>query len=176
MNNPEYILTDEMKVIAAAVQQALSLSVLNYQYGYIEELNQTLKQWEQSRQYSELKFPLIWFAEPFDTTRGTVGIYGIAEVNIFIINTTTKNWKAEERMENNYKPFLYPIYRELLNQFTKTAVFSHITVEDIPHRVTKGYYWGEDQKSVLNDAVDCLKIGSLKLRVQNNNNCTPISI
>lgn len=172
MNNPEYILTDEMETVVAAVKTALAISVLNYQYGYVEELNETLKQWESDPAKYQIKFPLVWLAEPFNTDRKIPGIYGTADVDLFIINNTTKDWKAKQRMDNNYKPVLYPIYRELLNQLVLSVVFEHITVESISHSVKKGYYWGENQKSVLNDAVDCLKI-NMSLRICNNENCTP---
>lgn len=175
MNNPEYILTDEMETIVASVKTALGLSVLNYQYGYIEELNETLKQMEADPQKFNLKFPLVWLAEPFDTVRGDKEVYGEANPDIFIINTTTKTWKAKERMEYNYKPILYPIYRNMLIQFVLSTVFNNVSVDAIPHKVTKGYYWGEAQKTVLNDAVDCLKISGLKLRIHNKQDCTPIN-
>lgn len=172
MNNPEYILTDEMETIVAAVKAKLGLSVLNYQYGYIEELNETLKQYEADPSKFDKKFPLVWLAEPFDTTRGEQGIYGTADPDIFIINKTEKTWKAKDRMDNNYKTVLYPIYRELLNQIVSSVVFNHLLIATIKHKVTKGYYWGEGQKAVLNDAVDCLKIGSTRLRICDNPNCT----
>lgn len=175
MNNPEYILTDEMATIVAAVKAELGIPVLNYQYGYVEELNQTLKQWEEAPTKFALKFPLVWLAEPYNTLRGEVGIYGSAEPSLYIINSTTKEWKAEDRMTNNYKPILYPIYREILNQVVKSPVFDHVLVESIGHTVTKGYYWGENQQSVLNDAVDCLKVGGLKLRISDNANCSILS-
>lgn len=172
MNNPEYILTDEMATVVAAVKTALSLSVLNYQYGYVKELNETLKQWEQDPLKFDKKFPLVWLQEPFIVTRGQKNFYGISDTNLFIIKNTTKEWKAAERMTNNYLPELFPIYRELINQIIISEAFENETAEDFPHTITKGYYWGEDQKLVLNDAVDCIRIGGLKLRIKNNINCT----
>lgn len=173
MNDPEYILTDELETIVAAVKTALGLSVLDYQYGFIEELNETLKQMDANPTGSVSKFPLVYLAEPFTTDHGEVGIYGSVDADIFIINTTTKDWKAKERMTNNYKPILYPIRRELLNQIALSPVFENANVENIKHKTTKGYYWGEAQKSVLNDAVDCLKLSGVKLRIHDKQNCTP---
>lgn len=179
MNKPEYIFTDEMAIVVEAARVQLNTEepglwpVLNYQYGYVEELNETLKQFEDDPSKFDKKFPLVWVAEPFVTTRGDASIFGVVEPDIFIIHTTDKNWKAAERMTNNYKPVLFPIYRQLLTEIVKSVVFSHQSPEAIPHKVTKGYYWGEAQKTVLNDAVDCLKISALKLRINHNHNCTP---
>jgi hypothetical protein len=173
MNNPEYILTDEMATVVTAVKTALSIAVLNYQFGYVMELNETLKQYEADPSKFDKKFPLVWLAEPYSIIRGQKNIYGIADVDLFIINTTNKEWKATERMDNNYKPVIFPIYRQLLQEIVNSPVFDKISQADMQHSITKGYYWGEAQQSVLNDAVDCLKIGSLKLRINNNQNCTP---
>jgi hypothetical protein len=175
MNNPEYILTDEMATVVAATKTKLGLQVLNFQYGYIEELNETLKQMEGDPSSYDKKMPLVWLAEPFRITRGEIGIYGNTQVDLYIFNHTTKDWKATDRMTNNYKPVLYPIYRELLNQIVLSVVFDHTQVEDMQHEVVKGYYWGEDQKKVLYDAVDCLIAGSLKLRISDNPNYTTFS-
>jgi len=171
MNEPEYILTDEIGIVASNTKVSLALPVLNYQYGFIEELNETLKQMEADPAKFESKFPLVWLQEPFTISRGKSGIFGSTDVNIFIINSTTKTWKAEERMANNYVPILYPIYRALLKEIAISSAFADTIDINLSHTVTKGYYWGEAQKSVLNDAVDCLKIGSLKLNINNNFNC-----
>jgi len=177
MNDPEYIVTDEMGDIVTAAKAALNATtiefpVLNYQYGFIEELNETLAQYESDPSKFNKKFPLIWLAEPFTIVRGLPNLFGKTKPDIFIINATEKTWKAAERMENNYKPILFPIYRQLLVEIVKSLAFSHQSVESISHTLTKGYYWGEAQKAVLNDAVDCLKLGSVELPIHNNQNCT----
>lgn len=171
MDAPEYILTDEIETIVAAAKTALGLSVLNYQYGFIQELNQTLKEMEASPAAYASKFPLVYLAEPFTIVRGQESVFGVAKPDLFIINTTTKEWKAKQRMDNNYKPILLPIYREILKQIVKSPVFQHLSSEKIPHTLTKGYYWGENQQTVLNDAVDCLKIGGLELPITHKSNC-----
>jgi len=173
MNNPEYILTDEMATIVAAVNTALGLPVLNYQFGYVEELNETLNQMEQNPAGFDDKFPLVWLAEPFIIKRGIAGIFGRTNPDIFIINSTDKTWKATERMEQNYKTVLLPIYRVLLNQIVLSVVFDTPTIDSLPHTLTKGYYWGEAQETVLNDSVDCLKVGSIELLIHNKQDCTP---
>lgn len=174
MNNPEYILNEELSTVVAATKTALALPVLNFQYGFIEELNETLNQMEKDPAQSELKFPLVWLEEPYVMNRDEAAFFGEASVNIYIINSTTKTWKAFERMDNNYKPILYPIYRELIKQIPISVAFGATVEQGQKHTITKGYYWGDSQKSVLNDAVDCLKIGAFGIQINNNNNCTPL--
>lgn len=173
MNNPEYILVDEMEIVVSAVKAVLNLPVLNYQYGYVIELNETLMQYNNDPNNRDKKFPLVWLAEPFDIPRGEAGFYGRTdELNIFIINGSDKNWKAKQRMENNFKSIIYPIYRELLNQLILSDAFQESDIEKIKHKTTNRYYWGEQQQSVLNDVVDCMKISQLKLTLKNKQNCT----
>lgn len=172
MNSPEYILTDEMATVVAAVKTALSLTVLNYQYGDRDELNETLKQYEADPGNFDKKFPLVWLQEPYTTEVGFQNIWGIAQVNILIIKDTDRTWKATDRMTNNYKPHLFPIYRSLLDELVLSTVFEAVSKPDLTHKLTKGYYW-DKQQEIFNDAVDCLILGSLKLRIHNNQNCTP---
>lgn len=176
MNNPEYILTDEWATIAAAVKAALGISVLNYQYGEVTELNETLIQWSKSPDHASLKFPLIWVEEPFVISRGEPGIYGTLDGGrIFIINQSTATWKAAERMTNNFKAVIYPIYRELLNQIVSSDVFQDDDLEKLKHKTSNRYYYGESSRSVLNDVVDTMVVSDLNLRINNKSNCTTFS-
>lgn len=175
MTDTQFILTDELETVVAAVKAALGLSVLNYQYGEVEELNETLKQWEQDPNKFDEKFPLIWVAEPYQVTRSNEGIYGTAEVNVFIINQTQKDWKAKERMENNFKPVILPIYRELLTQIGISTSFDHPMSRVPEHKTVNRYYMGENRQSTLNDVVDAMKISGMKIRISEKQNCSPFT-
>lgn len=180
MNNPEYILIDEFGVkdandqltsgILYKVKQALNIPVLNYQYGYIEELNQTLAQWSKTPDFASKKFPLVWLMQPFVINRGEKGFYGNVEgLKIFIINSSDKTWKAPERMTKNFKAVIYPIYRELMKQINMHKAFE--SSYNRKHRFIDRYYWGEAQSSVLNDVVDCSEISNIELKIKDNTNC-----
>jgi hypothetical protein len=175
MNNPEYILVDEMGVIVNEVQAALSMPVLNYQYGYIKELNETLIQWSKSESFASEKFPLVYMEQPFNIARGSsAGFFGTAEViRLFIMNETKKEWKAKDRMTNNFKPVIHPIVREILKQIDISVVFHTQSAEMIEHTFTDRYFFGEAM-SFLVDAIDCSILTLRKLVIANNPNCTPV--
>lgn len=188
MNNPEYILLDELGTkdangvltagILYQVKQSLGIPVLNYQYGDLYELNETLQQWAASPDddFSGKRFPLVWLKQPYSILRGDKGIYGrLADGVILIINSTNKDWKAKEREDNNFKPVLRPIYGELMNQIVVSPVFDEPLVESIPHVVSDVYFWDEQKQYFFNDAVDYLCISGLRLRISHNQNCSPIS-
>lgn len=170
MNNPEYILTDEMGTIVAAVKTALSLPVLNYQYGYVYELNETLKQMEANPAMYDKKFPLVWLAEPYTEKRSTYAYWAdVLDMRMFIMSSTSKTVKSTDRMTDVFKPILLPIYRELIKQIDNSPVF--VKQKEVVHNKINRYYWGEAQQSVLNDPVDCIEISNLQLKIKNNPNC-----
>lgn len=170
MNNPEYILTDEMRTIVAAVKTALALTVLNYQHGYVRELDETLKQWEADPASFDKKYPLVYLFEPFTETRSTYAYWSdVKDMKLFILYGTAQTLKADERMTDVFKTILLPIYRELIKQIDKSKVF--VNQKTVFHNKTNLYYWGENQQSVLTDPVDCIEISSLQLKVKNNPNC-----
>ena len=179
MNQPEYIIVDEFRELVASMSVALTdndsttfPNPINYQHGYITELNETLMQYEKDPQRYDTKFPLVWLAQPFTVTRGEVGYYGkVNDLRLFIINSSDKNWKADEREDSNFNPKLRPIYRELIDQLKEWPAFDMGKMGDPVHKVIDRYYWGESQQSVLNDIVDCMEISGMEFKVKNNSNC-----
>lgn len=175
MNNPEFILVDEIETLVASVKTVLGIPVLNYQYGYIEELRQTLIQME-APGFDLLKYPLVWFVEPFTETRESGDYYSDTSIELFIIHATDKTLKASERMAQVFKPVIFPIYRELVNQFTSAHHVFDIPVNThLPHKKTNRYYWGEEQQKKIADVFDCMHISNLKLKIKNNRNCEAVS-
>lgn len=174
MNNPEYILVDVFEAIASAIAAKL-VSNINYQYGYIRELDQTINQMQAADESKSLAaYPILWLMQPFVIQRGIAGAFGrVSDLRLFIINKTDPNWKAKDRMTNNYKPILYPIYRELINQLANTPEISYKPVETRDHSFSDIYYWGSSQESVLTNPVDVIEVSNLEIDINNNINCIP---
>lgn len=172
MNKPEYILVDELGTIVTAVKTALTLTNLNYQYGYIRELNETLLQWSKNPIDSPKKYPLIWLEQPFTIQRGIPAYFGSVNIRLFIMMGSSKDLKAEQRMDLVYKAVIYPIYRELLNQMSMSPVFLIDSFENIQHTFEDRYFW-PNQQEVLKDIIDCSVITISNLQIANNLNCLP---
>lgn len=189
MDAPEYFVVDEMGVkdeqtdlltggVMFNVKQAMGLATLNYQYGFPEELNETLqKMVESGAPYDARLFPLVYLLQPFKVKRGIPGVYGRTEgLRLFVINKSEPGWKAKERMKNNFKPIIFPIYREILKQLDLSVPFSGtngLGPTGIKHGVTDVYYWAEENKRILNQVTDTLVIDNLELDVHSNPNCSP---
>lgn len=174
MNDPAYILVEVFAEIAATVKTNLALPVLNYQFGYLDELNETLKQYSENATDAAKKYPLIWLVQPFTvdkTDRIDGAFYGTTKVRVVLFMHTDKVYKAKQRMDNVFKPVLIPIYSELLKQMDNHLAIVTKYGQRI-HQYTERYYWGVAQQENFNDAVDCIDIVNLEIDVNNNSNCS----
>ncbi len=175
INNPPYIITEVFTEIVAAISvklnNVLNTNVHSY-YGYIEEVNSTLMQMNKSPDHFDKKYPLIWLKQPFTISSGLNTIYGKAEdLEMFIIASSDANYKAKDRMEKIYKPILYPILKELFTEMAKHKAFLGYQV-DQKFKITDRYFWGESQKSVLNDVCDTIHVRFTDVKINNKkNNC-----
>ena len=174
MNAPEYIVVDELKTVSTETQTALSLTNLNYQYGYMKELNETLQEWDKNVEDRPKRFPLIWAEQPFNIIKGESGAYWgrIELLRVFFMVHTEINLKAEDRMTQKYKQVLYPIVREWLTQLDYSLAFHTEGVQKLRHIQQDVYYWG-NQENVLTNPVDCVILTIRDLLIANNPNCTP---
>lgn len=166
MSHSNYILVDEMEAVVTAVKTALALPVLNYQYGYVTELNETLNEWSKNPTDRALKFPLVWLAQPFPIKHDSVEYFGRATVDLFIFNRTDQKLKAEKRMTNNFKPVIYPVYNELIEQLSMHPTFMMQDDSAIKHETTDRYFW-DGINSVMTDIVDWMYIKGIEIIIRN---------
>lgn len=180
MNDPEYILVDVFGIkdendiltegILRKVQVNLGISVLNYQYGTIEELNETLAQWTKDPDFAQRKFPLVWLVQPFTLKRGFTDVFAKVDggLRLFIIVGTEADIKAKDRMRDKFKPIIYPIIRQLMTELNNDNAiqFEFNRALQITDR-----YWFTEQQNEITDKVDCAEISGLQIAINNNSNC-----
>lgn len=177
MNAPPYIITEELQAIVTVMNTTLSsllvasgLKKITFDHGSIESINQRLGSKNSTVEFRSEKYPLIWLREPFTVVNDGWGYFGrVTDMNIFIIHETDKNYTEEQRKELVFKAIIIPIYAELLRLFRRSKAFS--TFGQLKHQFTDFNYWGENQKSVLNDSVDCRWVTNIDFKVNNNPNC-----
>lgn len=178
MNNPPYILVDVFGIrnettglltsgILYEVKQALGLPVLNYQYGYVDELKNTLANYDKSPTFAGLKFPLVYLVQPFSITGGDIECYGKVNLELFIINKTVQDKKAVKRMTDNFKPVINPIKYELIEQISRSLAFMEQDDSAIKYKETDMYYWGDEQQTkMINEVFDCKFLNGLNLIIR----------
>lgn len=178
MNMPPFIMTDEMKLVAADVNTELAdwlvtmnFAAVNFEFGSIIELNQRLLAKDKTDENRVLKFPLLYMQTPFKLQHDKWGKFATTQgLDFFIIHETNKTWTSDERVENVFKPVIYPIYAAFIKVLNKSGARVQ-TFQNPVHGQYDFYYWGEAQQQVLNDVVDCMKLEDLRLQVNNNSNC-----
>lgn len=152
-----------------------NIAAINYQYGHLNELIETMKQYEQSPELRYEKYPLIALFLDIPEQYGSSGGYpGECRLHMAICYGTSTTLKAEERYAQVIKPILLPLYEELIRQIESCAEF--VTIGTLQHTMTERPYWGrgglgDTAGNVFADAVDAIEITDLNLTNNFNPNC-----
>lgn len=163
----QYIIANETAVQGSAspIQQ------LNFQFGHYNELIETLFQYNQSQEERYNKYPLVWLRTDFRERRGQeIGTYAEVFLNIVICHATQQTLKSTERLTNVFKPVLYPIYYELLNQLYLHPMTIAYDGSLMSHDKYDRYYWGTSKVGKTTDYVDAIEIDNLAIKL-NFSNC-----
>lgn len=175
MNKPPYKVVTEIGLAVEATKIALGLPSLNYQYGYLNEVDKTLMQDNKVVEIRALSFPLVVVKQPFDVVSIGRGWYGKTKgLDIIICTNTEVGLKAKQRQEEKFIPMLDPIMEELLKQLGYSPAFDNWYPQRMQVRSTDLYFWGDQPgvKSVMTDILDAKIIRDLELKVNNNKNCS----
>lgn len=147
---------------------------INYQYGPYKEVFDNIVQMTKSNVTSVKKYPLVWLVMPTFERMSSLDMYTVSPIRMIIARWGNKTDKTPTRYEKNFKPFLYPIYLELLNQFYLDKRIMSRQPTDFSHTKIDWPYWGGDQpttdENLLSDYVDAIEIKNLELKI-NLKNC-----
>jgi len=138
-----------------------------YMYGHRKEIANTLLEMNVDKVRKYQKYPLVALRmdipEPY--------VNGITELrlNIIIAAYTDKNWNAEERMTNVFKPVLYPLYKRFLEELWKGGEFFWQGSKIPDHTKIDRPYWGTagtegNVKYIFSDPLDVIEIIDLKIK------------
>lgn len=155
------------------VSSANQLLAPFYLYGHRLEISNTLKEMNTDKVRKFQKYPLIALRmdipEPYSS--------GIVELslNIAILAYTDKNWDAEQRMINVFKPVLYPMYKRFMDELWKGGEFFWQGDKVPDHTKIDRPFWGieaseANTKYIFNDPLDAIEIMNLKIK-KNFKNC-----
>lgn len=138
-----------------------------YMYGHRLEISNRLKEKNQDEIFKYQKYPLI--ALRLDIPEEINGTVHEVSLNIAILEFTDRKYIAEERYENVFKPILYPLYENFLEEVEK-ANFMNLDIPD--HTKIDRPFWGitgseGNQKHIFDDPLDAIEIVDLKLKLLN---------
>lgn len=140
-----------------------------YLYGHRLEIVNLIKQQQSDPTLQLTRFPLI--ALKLDTPAGTVNGNMINyNLNIAIITSTEKGYTAKERLENVFKPVLYPLYDEFFKQLKRCGHFTWpaIGLFRPPHTKIDRFFYGtlseeKNVKNLFDDPIDAVELIDLKI-------------
>lgn len=178
-NNTLYI-ADEFKRIVECVSNELQsdLQAVSNDYngvyfyqGNLTEIQTKLVQLGNTASKKRERFPMVGLLHDFPKKHGQsvgIGIKGEITVTLFIANQTEDNYDTEQRLENNFKPILYPIYQSILKHIAQSGTFQTNGVDSIEHTQVDHMFWGSDSadKSPFADKLDCLELRDLRLKIK----------
>lgn len=157
-------LTDDLKT------KDPDITGVHYDHGHILEIINTVTQKDASQKYKFDKYPLVALLQDFpERTTSNSAEYVEATLNVLIVKSTMQEYKARKRYEFNFNPFLYPIYRELLWQISKSGFILNYAPNRISHTKIDRVFWGAQGRygntaSIGNDFLDAIEIQNLNLK------------
>lgn len=163
---------DVFEDLVSKVSTALNKPIY-YMHGSLKEINFRLEQMSKSKDHFDKKFPLVALLHDYPRSRG--GVYEEVTLTVLISTDTIANYISDERLSNNFKPILDPIYLELMNQLNLSSFFNTRSALLIPHQKIDHYFYGTENgnnghaQNRFNDLVDCIEIRNLELSIYAKN-------
>lgn len=171
------VILPTIKANEIAVFGSTLIQQIRYSKSSFDELIETLSQADKSGDERFNKYPLVHLIQDITTDRGgDAGVYGTANLNIIFAHQTVQTYKMDDRDAKVFKPVLWPMYYEFMEQLKKSSwIFgTWDTTGEFRHRVIKRAFWGNRQlqgaKNILNDFVDAIEIQNLQVKF-NFTNC-----
>lgn len=165
------ILVDDIGRVVEAIRSVWPGGLVSgephYMYGHKREINQRLLAKDVHRELKWKKYPLIALVLDFPEEIAN-GIQNYT-LNIGILHMTEKNFNAEERYQNVFKPVLYPLYDLFLKSLRESGLFMWPgDIEIPPHTKLDRPYWGTttpngNDRNIFSDPLDAIEILNLKI-------------
>lgn len=170
---PDLFKSLAIKVDAALFARAVDPFHVYFDYGHYVEVTRHLTIKEGLPSQQDKMYPLIWLVMDFDENFGSIddNYCDLPTLQIFIAMPSKPDISTDERMQLNFFPRLYPIYRELMNQIYLSGYFNVINPRNISHKRTLRPYWGGQDgngngtANLFNNFIDAIQIRNLTLQV-----------
>lgn len=139
-------------------------------HGHPREIANILQEFTNSPEYKNKKYPLVFLYEDIKEKlrKSMNGITTSFKAKIAICTLSKSTLRANERLEQNFKPILLPIFEELINQISLSAPFNRPTMDDMEIIKWNRYYWGSAlaDQNIFNDYIDAVEIESISLNLK----------
>lgn len=114
---------------------------------------------------------IVWLVERGITRKGE-DLHGVGYHNIVLAMPTDDSWTMAERVNQNYKPRLLPLYELIVKELKNEKKLSN--PYKIEHTVHMLYYWGggppnttNQEKILFDKKIDAILLENTLLRIKN---------
>lgn len=164
--------------LAPALQQVIpTIQGVHYLYGHYTEVRDVLKEKGENKMRKFQRYPLVVLFMDFPIRkRDNESIYGTATMQMLILAHSDDKSRSDKRYTEVFKPILYPIYDELLNQIAKDGRIAVTSKRRINHTQIDRPNWGEPELygpkgRIFNDILDGIELKDLEIPLYHSNNC-----
>lgn len=179
-------LPDILKDVVARVDNVLSSRITDpfnvyFDYGLQNDVANNI--YKKTTQAVPGTFPLVWLVMNFSEVRGKrIDKFSDDSPSLIIAMPTKPEYTMQQRVDISFKPRLFPIYLEVLNQISVEATLSAPAPEMIEHTKIDLPYWGggdtpaTSTKNLFKNFIDAILIKDLKLSLEKSTaHCTILS-
>lgn len=179
MSEPVYIVDIIRDAVARtstrllARLQAIDATItrIGFEYGHINDIRERLATADKSGINIS---PLVALIEDYRLRKGTLGMTGVTDLKLIILHRSKADITRQQREDNVFRPVLYPIYNEVLNQLLKSGVFMETDVSQLRHDQINRPHWGDpalygNTQYPLTYVFDGIEIANLQLTAYLNN-------
>ncbi len=160
------VIEDLFSNIVASVSAAMGYTV-HFHQGHMLEIVNNVKALSADPD-TDKRYPLIALRQDIEQGKGANGLE--FEVTLFIITLSDPLYSSDQRKELTFKPWLTPIYDQLIQQIANSGYFYEQSAREVAeaHKFINHYFWGNsgvmgNDANIFGDAVDCIEVKNLKL-------------
>ena len=170
------VMADIVKAVEVAILPQLqaydaNIQNINYIHGHVLEVIETLRQYDEDPALRKSKYQLVILIQDFTEQRDgdPSSPYADLTMRVAICFHTSPEYKDFTRYEKVFKPVLYPIYQELIQQMYLSPAFFVDNPYNIVHTKKDRPYWGKEEvygnsANKLDDFIDAIELNPLKIK------------
>jgi hypothetical protein len=150
-------------VTAIMAASDIGITYINYLFGPIQEIDDSLIQMTKGVSYSEVKYPLVALFTDIEEGRGKdSSVESELSLHLIVGCLTRPEYTASQRLTLNFKAKIIPVYEQLLKSIASSGYYKQAAWQDIEHIATRCYKYGKG-KYAFSDYIDCIELTNLKL-------------
>jgi len=159
-------LTDDIETVVTAMQV---VGIPTFLWGHKGSIGERLLKKNLGHQ---LKYPLVALiledGEPEEIING----FAHYDLTLIICDLTERAIYEDKRLEEVYKPILYPLYEKFFSELRKSGLFMWENFQTLPEHTKRNRFYygtpvGENKQLVFTDVLDGIEITNLKINSTN---------